>query len=258
MSQDPGTGAGPPPPLPPLQPQPGPSPLAPRLAVGEAIAATLAALRAHAGPIALAVLLAQLPLMGLVTLVGSEGSGYRLASNLTGFVQSGLVAAAVGARLRGERPGVGPLYAAVSTRFGTLMGVSFMGGLATLLGLLLLVVPGLMVAAGLYVTTPVVLAEQGLGASGALKRSWELTRGRRWPVLGVGAVALTVLVANLALVGLAVEVLPALPFHGLDVLAELVALPGLVAFTAAPAVVYERLRAEREGQDPRRLGEVFG
>jgi hypothetical protein len=225
--------------------------------VGEAIAATFAALRDHAGVIALAVLLAQLPLLALVALVGSEASSYQFANSLTGFVQSGLVAAAVGAGFRGERPRAGALFAAVGARFGTLMGVSFMGGLLMLLGFLLLVVPGLIVATGLYVTTPVVLAEGERGAKSVLERSWELTRGRRWAVLGVAAVALTVLLANVALAGLLVGALPSLPFHGLDALAELLALPGLVVFSAAPAVVYQRLRAEREGEDPRRLGEVF-
>ncbi|MCD2315498.1 hypothetical protein LQ954_04970 [Sphingomonas sp. IC-11] len=52
------------------------------------------------------------------------------------------------------------------------------------LGLWLFVLPGLYLQARLVASVPVVAAEPGQSAARALRKSWHLTRGVGWPVLG--------------------------------------------------------------------------
>jgi hypothetical protein len=229
---------------------------APGWTAGGAIALTTSVVRRAAWPLLGATLLAQLPLLLLDWLNGSDDGLYRLAGGFIGVVQSGLVAAGVAASLRGERPRLGAMFSTVGSRFLPLTLQAFLGGLAVALGLVLLVVPGLVAWAGFMVSTPAVLAEPGLKANEALQRSWDLTRGRRLPVFLAGAVYLLAYLAGVsALAGL--DVLLELSPGPSGLLLELAPLPFLVAFAACPAVLYHLLREEREGADPARLGAVF-
>jgi len=245
-------------PLPPPPAPAGPAPArAPAWTVGTAVALTFAAARRGAAPLLGACLLAQLPLT-LLQLVPVEGM--RLTGSLYGLLgvlQAGLVAAGVGALLRGERPRLGAMFSAVGTRFGALLLQAFLGGLAVAIGLALLVVPGLVLWAGFAVSAPAVLAERGLKANEGLQRSWDLTRGRRLPTFLASLIFFGALLAALfgaALLAEALEIAEA--WQGL-LLADLLPLPFQVASGACPAVLYHLLREEREGADPARLAAVF-
>jgi hypothetical protein len=73
-------------------------------------------------------------------------------------------------------------------RAASLVGAALLSTAATLAGFLLLVAPGIFVAARLAVVTQVVMLE-GLGARESLRRSWQLVRGRTLPVLAIVIVA---------------------------------------------------------------------
>lgn len=101
-------------------------------------------------------------------------------------------------------------------RFWPILGGSLLIGLGVAFGTLLLIVPGLILYAGWYVFLPVVIGEKR-GPVDALTRSWDLTRGYKWPVFGVAicAVIIGVVIGGVlggiggALVGLeAVNMLP--------------------------------------------------
>jgi hypothetical protein len=80
-------------------------------------------------------------------------------------------------------------------RFGKLVAVSLLTGLGIGVGVVLLVVPGFVLATRWAVAVPVAMLEEG-SASDALRRSRELVRGNGWPVFWVltasGAVTLVV------------------------------------------------------------------
>ena len=69
----------------------------------------------------------------------------------------------------------------------TLGAYVLMGGI-TFLGYVLLIVPGLLATAALCAVPAIVLLE-GRGPGEAVGRSFALTKGRRWPVLGALLVA---------------------------------------------------------------------
>lgn len=75
-------------------------------------------------------------------------------------------------------------------RFGSVLLVSFLAGLIILVGLILLIIPGVIFAVFLAVAIPALVIENKRGTD-ALSRSWNLVKGSFWHVLG------TVLVAGL-------------------------------------------------------------
>jgi hypothetical protein len=73
--------------------------------------------------------------------------------------------------------------------------------LVVLLGFFLLVVPGIILATGLVLAIPALVLEPGASASASLSRSWELTRGSRWRMLGLIVTLLVLLYVPLAAIG---------------------------------------------------------
>jgi hypothetical protein len=83
-----------------------------------------------------------------------------------------------------------------------LLSASIVGGLAVAAGILLLIVPGIIVALWMQLLTPVVVAENR-GGVGALERARVLARGDLWRVFFVGlGLMLVVLFFNAAVFGL--------------------------------------------------------
>lgn len=68
-------------------------------------------------------------------------------------------------------------------RFASMWGANWLSTLGILLGAILLIVPGLYLAARWFLASPVVLAED-INAGAGLRRSWELTKPSAWPILG--------------------------------------------------------------------------
>jgi len=92
---------------------------------------------------------------------------------------------------------------------GRILVCSLLMALVVGLGFLLLVIPGIVLAVGLALAIPAVVLEQGRSASAALSRSWELTRGSRWRMFGLGVTLLVLLyVPVVAISGLAAVLLP--------------------------------------------------
>jgi hypothetical protein len=116
-----------------------------------------------------------------------EQSPYLAA--LIGFVGTTLVQGAlvevVDDEHRGQAPrGLAELYRSSGSRLGSMLAVSILMGIGVGLGLVLLIVPGILLAIRWAVATPVVMLE-GLGARAAMHRSQELVRGHRKDVFRV-------------------------------------------------------------------------
>jgi Membrane domain of glycerophosphoryl diester phosphodiesterase len=92
---------------------------------------------------------------------------------------------------------------------GRILVCSLLLALVVGLGLLLLLVPGIILAVGLALAIPAVVLEPRTSASAALSRSWELTRGSRWRIFGLGFTLLVLLyIPVVAVTGLLAVVLP--------------------------------------------------
>ena len=143
---------------------------------------------------------------------------------------------------------------------GRILVCSLLISLAVGIGFLLLVVPGIILAVGLSLAIPVVVLEPGTSASAALSRSWELTRGSRWRIFGLGVTLLVLLyVPFVAITGLIALILPgrAVNMLGTSSVGSIAALSigGLVQMFIYPlfycvlTVTYYDLRVRKEGFD---------
>jgi hypothetical protein len=199
---------------------------------------------------------------GLVTRAGAALVGACLASVALGVVQLGAVTYGTVSTLAGERARLGAMLGAGLRRGLPVAGTGLLVWLATLGGMLLLVVPGVMVMVATAVAIPAAVVERP-GVVGAFRRSLELTRGHRWPLLAAGAaivailwvlVALTQVAATLAVAAL----VPREQAAGAYLVASQL---GNVLFSALPlvgiAVAYHDLRVAKEGLDTSALARVF-
>jgi hypothetical protein len=86
--------------------------------------------------------------------------------------------------LSGKRASIGACIATGFKRLFPVLGVAILTGLAIVGGMILLIVPGIIIACMLYISTPASVIEKP-GITGALGRSRELTRGHKGEVFGI-------------------------------------------------------------------------
>lgn len=183
------------------------------------------------------------------------------ASLALAVVQMGAVTYGTVRWLHGERAAFGRMVAVGLRRGLPVVGTGFLVWLLTFAGLLLVFVPGIVFLVAACVAVPAAVVERP-GVLGALRRSFELTRGSRWALFAAGLVLLVVLWVLSALLQVAATlVVPALP-PAWAVGAMLVASQvGNVLFSVLPvvaiAVCYHDLRQAKEGVDTAELARVF-
>ena len=165
-----------------------------------------------------------------------------LVLSLCTYWASGVAAYFVVRTLRGAPPTLPTALQQASRRSGYVLVASFLMSLLVTLGFFLMVVPGIALWLMFWVATPAAIVE-GRFAS-ALRRSYALTNGHKWQLLGLLAVLLLVsmppVIAITIAVGTAFPV--ALPIVGAFVQVALWTLWGAVS-----AVSYYRLRTLAEG-----------
>jgi uncharacterized membrane protein len=134
---------------------------------------------------------------------------------------------------------------------------SILTGLLVMVGFLLFLVPGIVLLCGLILAFPALVLEPGSTASGALSRSWALTRGSRWRIFGMLlTLGLLLYVPIVALTALAALVLPDAPTGSVMsggliglVMAAVVQLFLYPLFYCVLTVSYYDLRVRKEGFD---------
>lgn len=147
------------------------------------------------------------------------------------------------------------------SKLGSLILISFLGGIAVALGMMCFCIPGIYIYVSILFATQIIVAEGTTGFD-AFSRSNQLVDGHRWRVLGV---ILVIGVVNAVLAGLIsapFTILQAtqhagqmggMPDAKLTILANLVQAPFTVVFTAYQAVcstlMYLDLRIRKEGFD---------
>jgi len=126
-------------------------------------------------------------------------------------------------------------------RFGSVLLIALLVGIAIFVGLLLLIIPGIIAAVMLAVAIPALVFEDKRGME-ALRRSWALVKGQFWHVLG------TVFLTSL-ITGFVSSILDAFGrsnwvlYWIFDVVARIITIP----FTAIVLIVlYLDLRARKE------------
>jgi hypothetical protein len=99
-----------------------------------------------------------------------------LAGLLLYQVLTGAITRAIAAEVAGQDPGIEQSYRFGFARLGPILVVSIMVGLATLLGLIVLIIPGIYIGVRLAVSTQALVVEGKQGTQ-AMRRSWDLVGG---------------------------------------------------------------------------------
>jgi uncharacterized membrane protein len=99
------------------------------------------------------------------------------------------------ATARGETPSFGDVFSG-GPRFLPLLGTQLLVSLVVVLGLLLLVVPGVVMALA-FTLAPYYVVDRQLGPIEAMKASWEATEGQKGKLLGYGVIAFFIVVLGL-------------------------------------------------------------
>jgi hypothetical protein len=141
-----------------------------KIGLGEAISVTLALLRERLG---LSVAATLAIAAGYSALDLAEATGTNLVATLavSVFGQYAFTQALLADRIPAQ----------TKPRYTTLFIVGLLSGLGVLLGIILLILPGIFLIARWSIATPFVVAG-GLGGTDALKASWRATE-KSWPAL---------------------------------------------------------------------------
>ena len=120
--------------------------------------------------------------------VGSLGA---LAALITTAILQGALIHATVQDLSGQPSSVGGSLTVGLRNFLSLIVVTILFAIAVVCGLVLLVVPGVMLACAWCVAAPSLVADR-TGIFAAFSRSAELTRGSRWPIFGLVVIVVVV------------------------------------------------------------------
>jgi hypothetical protein len=197
--------------------------------------------------------------------IRSVGRAYAIATYLTlllnVFVAATLTYGVV-MELNGQRATIGACIATGLTRFLPALGVGVSTWLCVGLASMALLLPGILVLCMLYVATPVSVVERPSMAV-ALSRSADLTKGRRWRVLGLILVVTAVNLMSLQLVRTLAIAHPETIEDVFDNLSRLIyisfvhhVITGSLS-AVMTSVAYYHLRADKEGTSTAELAAIF-
>lgn len=109
--------------------------------------------------------------------------------------------------VRGGTPEIGDLFVAFRGDYVQVVLASLLMGVLISIGFVLLVIPGFIAAVRLS-WVPYLVTDEHLDAVGAVRESWERTRGHGWTIFGIFMLAIPIVLIGLVL--LVVGVIPAL------------------------------------------------
>jgi hypothetical protein len=209
-----------------------------------------------------------LPSSGLIgaLVVGAVGGGL-LSLFMMGIAQAATVSA-VSELYLGRPTSVRDAYGQAKASVLIVIAILILSGLATIVGLILLIIPGIYLACRLAVSVPVAIAEKESPVA-AMERSMELTRGYGWQLF-----LLFLLVFVLAYVVAMVLQFPVIFFTITAAMAKHQVSTGVTAYsyvaeyvaqvivgpigTISACLMYYNLRVRKEGFDIQHLMNSLG
>jgi hypothetical protein len=190
-----------------------------------------------------------------ITIFGSIVVMMVMQYLLTGAVVYGTVQ-----HLHGQKPSMATSLMQALRRVLPIILVAIITTILVWIGMMLLIVPGIIVALMLCVAIPVVMVE-GPGVFASLSRSRALTKGSRWRLLGLLLVAVigTTLATTIIsmVVGLVMVFFGSVGATVSTVVDLALQLFTTVFFAVVLAVTYHDLRVSKEGVSTEQIAAVF-
>jgi len=161
----------------------------------------------------------------------------------------------------GRQPTIRTSYLTAWRRIGAVIVAGILVGLACAAGLILLIIPGIIVWLGLSLTSPIIVAEDPGGVA-SLSRSWELTSGYRWKILGAAMISGIIAAIIVYAIQIPTFVISAFVFKNADpvwftVISTIGSILGNVLgapiLAIALCLIYYDARVRKEGFDLQRM-----
>ena len=201
---------------------------------------------------------------GLTVAVIMSGALFLLTTLVLHALVQGCLVRATIADSEGRKASLSECIGAAAARLFPLIGASLLLGLAVVVGVLLLVIPGIILIIVYAVLIPVTVEER-LGVMDAFGRASELSRGARWKILGLAVLVLLMFWIFMVAVGLLQVVL--IGSSSADV-PRAFGIPALLVsglsstfmtcfWSTTQTALYVELRDWKDGPATGRLGEIF-
>jgi len=145
--------------------------------------------------------------------------------------------------------------------FPGMLGMNILIGLGVILGLILLVVPGVFLAMMWSIAGPLKVLE-GRAATEAMSRSAALTKNNRWAILGVYLIYTLICIAAAVVIAIPAIIVTFLTGGAAAPLFDVVAVPimsgvAIALFAVGSAVIYRELVQIKEGGQVGDVAAVF-
>lgn len=160
--------------------------------------------------------------------------------------------------LSGQKAGLGEIVSRGLSRVIPVIVIAILLSLIVGIGFALLIIPGIFLAVVYSVVVPAAVVERP-GIIGSFKRSWELTKGYRWPVLGLLLILFVILILFSFITG-AVAGFAIFFMDNLNLLLVVNYVISAISGTFASvliAVIYHDLRVAKEGVSSAQIAAVF-
>jgi hypothetical protein len=160
--------------------------------------------------------------------------------------------------LGGQRASIGTIISRGMSTIGPVIVIAILLTLIVSVGFVLLIVPGVFLTVAYAVVIPAAVVERP-GIIGSFKRSWNLTKGYRWQVLGILLILLVIVVAFafvVAAIG-GVIAFSTNDFTSLVIINYLISAISGALMSVVVAVLYHDLRVAKEGVSTAQLAAVF-
>jgi len=158
--------------------------------------------------------------------------------------------------LRGRQVTIGDCLSTGLGHLGAALGVAIVSGLAIGVASLLFLIPGLILYTMWAVAIPAAAIEN-TSIMNSLRRSSDLTLGRRWRVFGVIVVMIIIVVAAGMIVGGIAGILGQVETALFEVITWIVTTLAQAFSACVMATLYVYLRRDKEGADINQIASVF-
>ncbi len=245
------------------------------LSAGEILDVSFQLYRRHFGPLAVVALICSgFPVL-LSLFIESAGGMfanpwlalvYYLVLAALSAIATGATVFIVSESYLGRPLGAGEALSRATPLIWRLIVCSILLAFFVAIGLVFVIVPGVILACGLVLAFPTLVLEPGATPTGALARSWALTRGSRLRMFGLILTLLVLLYIPLVAIGaIAALVLPASgqPGSTTSVALAAIAIIGVVQLLIYPlfycvlTITYYDLRVRKEGFDLEVLASIL-
>jgi hypothetical protein len=192
---------------------------------------------------------------------GRKGILVGVIDLILGPIATGAVTFGVLQQLRGKRASIGHCLFVGVSRLLPVIGVAICVGLLVGLGTLLFIIPGIILTCMYFVAVPAAVVERS-GVGGALSRSYDLTQGFRFHILGLWFLLFIVqAIVYVALIFVFIDPTSTQTSQTGYATMQLVFVPVSLVLSAwgscACAIAYYHLRSIKESVDVDEVASVF-